>query len=150
MSSAHPRRRDTKHEKVAEILAADASSTLAAAEATGIPRKTIAYWLEHPEFAELRQNAREGIAEDALMVARLAWKKLGQAIADGQLEPRDLVIATGMATDKAQLLNGGATARTEARDITGTLSDIELDAAIREAEELVRRTASATEGEAEG
>ena len=144
------RRRYTKREKVAAVLAADASSTLAAAEATGIPRKTIAYWLDRPEFAELRQNAREGMAEDALMVARLAWKKLGQAIADGNLEPRDLVIATGMATDKAQLLTGGATARTEARDITGTLSDVELDAAIREAEELVRRATAAGEGEAEG
>lgn len=133
---ASPRRRYTKTEKVSAVLAADASSTLAAAEATGIPRKTIAYWLDRPEFAELRQNAREGIAEDALMVARLAWKKLGQAIADGSLEPRDLVIATGMATDKSQLLNGGATARTEARDITGSISDAELDAAIREAVEI--------------
>jgi hypothetical protein len=128
-----PRRRYTKREKVAAVLAADASSTLAAAEATGIPESTLRYWLDRPEFANLRENAREGIAEDALMVARLAWKKLGQAIADGTLEPRDLVIATGMATDKSQLLNGGATARTEARDLTGTISDAELDAAIREA-----------------
>ena len=126
-------RRYTKREKVVAVLAADASSTLAAAEATGIPRTTIIEWMDRPEFVELRQNAREGMAEDALMVARLAWKKLGQAIANGELEPRDLVIATGMATDKSQLLNGGATNRTEARDITGTISDAELDAAIREA-----------------
>lgn len=127
------RRRYTKVEKIAAVLAADASSTLAAAEANGIPRKTLAYWLDRPEFADLRHNAREGMAEDALMVARLAWKKLGQAIAAGELDARDLVIATGMATDKSQLLNGGATNRTEARDLTGTISDAELDAAIREA-----------------
>ena len=131
-----PRRRYTKTEKVAAVLAADASSITAASEATGVPRKTIAYWLDRPEFADLRQNAREGMAEDALMVARLAWQKLGQAIADGQLEPRDLVIATGMATDKSQLLNGGATARSENRDITGTISDAELVAAIREADRI--------------
>ena len=131
-----PRRRYTRTEKVAAVLAADASSVTAAAEATGVPRKTIAYWLDRPEFADLRQNAREGMADEALYVARLAWQKLGQAIADGLLEPRDLVIATGMATDKSQLLNGGATARSENRDITGTISDAELAAAIREAESL--------------
>jgi len=127
------RRRYTKVEKIAAVLAADASSTLAAAQAKGIPESTVRYWLDQPEFASLRDNAREGMAEDALMVARLAWKKLGQAIAAGELDARDLVIATGMATDKSQLLNGAATARTEARDITGTISDAELDAAIREA-----------------
>ena len=128
-----PRRRYTKREKVVALLASDASSTLAASQATGVPESTLRYWRDQPEFADIRENAREGMAEDALMVARLAWKKLGQAIADGLLEPRDLVIATGMATDKSQLLNGGATARTEARDLTGTFSDAELDAAIREA-----------------
>jgi hypothetical protein len=132
---------------VAAILAADASSLTAASEATGIPRKTIAYWMDRPEFAELRQNAREGMAEDALMVARLAWKKLGEAIAAGELEARDLVIATGMATDKSQLLNGAATSRTEARDISGTISDVELAAAIREAESIA--TAGRSEEAAE-
>ena len=112
------RRRYTKREKVAAIVAADASSTLAASEATGVPESTLRYWLDQPEFAELRENAREGMAEDALMVARLAWKKLGQAIAEGKLDARDLVIATGMATDKSQLLGGKATERTETRDLT--------------------------------
>lgn len=146
------RRRYNKTEKIAAILAADASSTLAAAQSKGIPESTIRYWLDRPEFAKLRENAREGIAEDALMVARLAWKKLGQAIADGTLEPRDLVIATGMATDKSQLLNGAATARTEARDITGTISDAELVAAIREADRLTSGSGTPEEApiEAEG
>ena len=147
-----PRRRYTKAQKIAAVLAADASSTLAAAEASGIPRTTIIEWMDRPEFVELRHNAREGMAEDALLVARLAWKKLGQAIAAGQLEPRDLVIATGMATDKSQLLNGGATARTEARDLTGTISDAELDAAIREANAIATGGGSpdAVEEPAEG
>jgi hypothetical protein len=69
---------------VAAILAADASSLTAASEATGIPRKTIAYWMDRPEFAELRQNAREGMAEDALMVARLDRRRRA-----GRPRPRD-------------------------------------------------------------
>jgi hypothetical protein len=130
------RRRYTKRERVAAVIAADASNLTAASEQTGIPRETIRYWLDRPEFAELRHNAREAMAQEAQVVARLAWQKLGAAIANGQLEGRDLVMAAGMATDKAQLLNGGATARTEARDITGSLSDADLIAALRTADAL--------------
>lgn len=130
------RRRYTKAEKAAAIVAATAASTVAASEQTGIPRTTIQYWLDQPEFVALRQNAREAIAEEAQVVARLAWAALATAIRSGQLDGRDLVMAAGMATDKAQLLNGGATARTESRDITGTLSDADLVAALREADAL--------------
>lgn len=145
-------RRYTHREKVAAVLAADASSTLAAAQATGVPESTLRYWLERPEFADIRENARERMAEEALVVARLAWRKLGQAIADNELEPRDLVIAAGMATDKSQLLNGAATSRTEARDITGTLTDAELIAALHEAERIATGdgVAEAIEGASAG
>jgi hypothetical protein len=143
------RRRYTKHEKVVAVLAADATSTLAASEATGIPRTTIISWRDRPEFDTLRQNAREGMAEDAMLVARLAWQKLGEAIAAGLLEPRDLVIATGMATDKSQLLTGGATGRSEFRDLTGTISDGELAAAVRTAADIVRGGYSGTSSSAE-
>jgi hypothetical protein len=135
---------------VAAMLAADTSSVLAASEATGIPRRTLRSWLEHPEYAELRHNAREAMIEEAIIVARLAWQKLALALANDELEPRDLVIAAGMATDKSQLLSGGATGRTELRDITGTISDTELIAALHEAESLVRgqgEAETASEGE---
>lgn len=146
------RRRYTKRQKMTATIAADMTSTEAAAEAMGIPRKTIAYWMDDPEFAELRHNARERMAEETLSVARLAWGKLAERIRSGDIETRDLVMATGMATDKAQLLNGGATGRTETRDITGTISDAELSAAIREAESLTTggRGAEAPAGAPEG
>ena len=143
-------RRYTKRQKMTAVLAAEMSSTEAAAEVTGVPRTTIDYWLDQPEFVELRKNARERMAEETLTVARLAWGKLAERIRTGQIETRDLVLATGMATDKAQLLNGGATTRSESRDITGTISDGELAAAIREAEHLVATGAGGTAEEAAG
>jgi 1,6-anhydro-N-acetylmuramate kinase len=108
--------------------------------------------MDRPEFASLRENAREAIAQEAQVVARLAWQKLGEALANNELDPRDLVMAAGMATDKAQLLNGGATARAENRDITGTLSDADLIAAIREADRLTSAQGApeAPAGEAAG
>lgn len=144
------RRRYTKRQKMTAVLAADMTSQEAAAEATGIPRKTLAYWMDDPEFADLRHNAREKMADETLTVARLAWGKLAERIKSGDIETRDLVLATGMATDKAQLLNGGATARSENRDISGTISDAELTAAIREAEDLTRGSRPGTPEEAEG
>lgn len=143
------RRRYTKATKAAAIVAAEASSVLAASEATGVPESTLRYWMEDPRFAALRENAREHMAEEALIVARLGWQMLAKAMVNGEIEARDLVMATGMATDKSQLLNGAATARTEARDITGTISDGELIAAIREAEAVVRGQGSG-EGTPEG
>ena len=143
-------RRYTKRQKMTAVLAAEMSSTEAAAEVTGVPRTTIDYWLDQPEFVELRKNARERMAEETLTVARLAWGKLAERIRTGQIETRDLVLATGMATDKAQLLNGGATTRSESRDITGTISDGELAAAIREAEHLVEAGTGGTAEEATG
>ena len=118
-------RRYTKAEKVTAILAAEASSVMAAAQETGIPRTTIIEWLDRPEFVILRHNAREAMAEEAGVVARLAWQKLGLAIANGELEGRDLIFAAGTATDKTQLLRGEATSRTETKALTDDLNDTE-------------------------
>jgi hypothetical protein len=130
------RRRYTRTEKVVAIAAAEATSVLAAAEASGVPESTLRYWMDDPKFAPFRDNAREAMAEEARVVARMAWKALAAAIESGTLDGRDLVMAAGMATDKSQLLNGGATSRSEARDITGSLSDADLIAAVRTAERL--------------
>lgn len=144
------RRRYTKRQKITAVIAADLTSQEAAAEAAGIGRSTLRYWLDDPELADLRHNAREKMAEEALVVARLAWTKLAERIRAGEIETRDLVMATGMATDKTQLLNGGATARTESRDISGTITDAELTLAIRDAEALVAGSAGRTPKETAG
>ena len=141
------RRKYTRREKMTAVVAAELTSVEAAAEAAGIPRTTLVYWMDRPEFVALRHNAREYMADETLVVARLAWGKLAERIRSGDIDTRDLVLATGMATDKAQLLNGGATARSEQRDITGTISDAELAAAIREAERLAGADRAPTEAE---
>jgi hypothetical protein len=68
------------------------------------------------------------MAEEALVVARLAWGKLAETIRAGKLDPDQLLLAVGIATDKATLLSGGATSRTETRDLTAALNDHERDA----------------------
>lgn len=130
------RRRYSRSEKITAVAAAVATSGRATSDATGIPESTLRYWMHSPEFEVYRNNAAEAMAEEARVVARMAWEALAGRLRDGSLEGRDLVLLAGMATDKATLLNGGATARVEQRDITGTLSDAELVAALHEAERL--------------
>lgn len=144
------RRYDAKDRLVA-VVAADMTSAIATAEAMGIPRSTLRHWLDDPELVPYRQNARESLAEEVLVVARLAWEKLADALRAGRVEPRDLVIAAGMSLDKSQLVSGKATARTESRDITRDDHESALLAdVIRSALAEVGVPEEATAGDAEG
>lgn len=134
-------RRYTKQQKATAVMAAEMVNAEAAAEQTGIPRSTIRRWLEDPELVELRQKTRESMAADMKALAMVALEALMGAIRRGELEGRDLIVALGVAIDKAQLLSGEATSRTETRDLTDTLDDHErarlrdiLDDALRQAE----------------
>jgi ribosomal protein S28E/S33 len=70
----------------------------------------------------------------------------------GDAPLRDKVVAVGVLYDKHALLTGMATARTESRDLTGTISDADIIIALREAERSATagRTAAPTPSEAEG
>ena len=121
-------RRYTRRQKATAIIAAEMTTVAAAAEAAGIPRRTLSYWVEAPEFAELRQKTREELATGSIVLAHLAQEELTKKIRAGEVEPRDLATIYGIAIDKGQLLAGMATNRTETRDLTDTLSDHERDA----------------------
>ncbi len=116
-------RRYTKAQKVAAVAQAEMTSAEAASEATGIPRRTIGYWLDQPEFAELRRKTRDEMADGFRVLIHKAQARLEQLIPT--MEPRDLTVLLGVATDKAQLLDGGATARTETRMLGDDLDDHE-------------------------
>lgn len=58
--------------------------------------------------------------------------------------------SVGILIDKYRLEVGEATTRSESRDITSDLTDDELDAAIREAEEAARGARQAASGAGEG
>lgn len=119
------RQRYTRKKKVAAVMAAAASSTLAAAEAHGIPESTLRSWLDKPEFAKLRDQTREDLAEEMKGLAHLATARLAELI--GQMKPGDLVLTATMGTNFGELLTGGATSRTESRDLTDNLDDHERE-----------------------
>lgn len=122
-------RQRTPKEKMSAVLTADRlNSTEAAARETGIPARSIRQWRNDPELAELRRKTREETAEEVTMVEILAWTRLIERLQADQIETRDLIILAGVATDKAQLLSGQPTARTENKSITDGLDDHERQA----------------------
>jgi len=117
------RRRYTHRQKATAVIAATVSSVAAAAEESGIPRTTIAYWMDEPEFVALRQKTREEWAEET---RTLAIKVLGEIRRRlPEFEPRDLSVLFGVLTDKGQLLSGAPTSRTETKALTAGLDDHE-------------------------
>jgi hypothetical protein len=117
------RRRYTKHDKATAVIAAEMSNAASAAAATGIPESSIRYWLDSPKFAELRTKTRDDLAAGFHVLAQKAQERLEALIPT--MEARDLTILLGVATDKGQLLSGGATGRTETRSLDDTLDDHE-------------------------
>lgn len=144
------RRRYTLDEKAVAVVEAERTNVLAASESLGIPRKTLAYWYDDPEFASLRQKTRDELADGSIAMALLAQGELVRRIRAGTIGDQALVAAFGVGVDKAQLLAGMATSRTESRDITGTLADIDIAAAIHEAEHLARGGGAGAPEEAPG
>ncbi len=120
------RRRYTRKQQATAIIAAELSTVAAAAKAQGIPESTLHYWLEEPRFAELRAKTREEQAAGFQVITTLAMARLTELVPT--MEPRDLITLMGVAADKGQLLSGGATGRTEHRELLTDFDDHERDA----------------------
>lgn len=129
------RRRYTRSEKAEAVGMAVMAGAKATSERTGIPRRTIDYWANLPEFADLRTKTREDVADQMWAAIQMGVQEVAKGIL-GDAPLRDKATALGILYDKHALLTGSATARTESRDITGTLSDADLIAALHEAERL--------------
>ena len=129
-------RRYTKREKAEAVARATMTSTEAASDTTGIPQSTIRYWMDKPEFAELRLKTRDSVADEFWTAIQVGLKRIADLIPLTD-DLQKVSVATGILYDKHALLTGGATGRMESRDLTGTLSDSDIAGAVRAAEDLV-------------
>lgn len=117
------RRRYTKRQKVTAVIAAEMTTVSAAAESLGANESTVRYWMDSPDFAVYREKTRADLAEGSLALANETLALIRRKLE--QFEPRDLTILWGVLTDKAQLLAGHATSRTESVTVTDGLDDHE-------------------------
>lgn len=129
------RRRYTAKQRAVAVGIAALSNVEAAAAETGIPRTTIDYWMDKPEFVGLRNKTRDQVADEFWSTIQLGVKRIAALIPETD-DLQKVSVATGILYDKHALLTGGATGRTESRDLTGTLSDREVIAAVAEADAL--------------
>jgi hypothetical protein len=130
------RRRYTAKQKAAAVGIAAAEGVTEAERQTGIPKSTIFYWESKPEFAQLRTTAREEVIEQFWVGVQVGLREVIKGI-EGDASLKEKADALRVMSDRYALLSGGATGRYESRDITGTISDMELVAAILEAESIV-------------
>ena len=131
-----PKRHSLADKANAVVVAERHNSSEVAGKELGIPARTIRRWRDDPLMADIVRKTREETAGDVAAAMVLAWARLIERLQRDEVDTRDLIILAGVATDKAQLLSGGATGRTETRDLTGTLSDADLMAALSAAERI--------------
>ena len=130
------RRRYDADTKATAVGIATVEGVTEAERQTGIPKTTIHYWLDQPEFVHLRTTARDQLAERFWVGIQVGLEEVAKGLR-GDAPLKDKAAALGVLYDRHALLTGGATGRTESRDITGTLTDAEVVHAIRDAEALL-------------
>ena len=132
------RRRYTQQQKLEAVASAEVNGIPATAESQGIPETTIRYWLDKPEFVELRAKTRDEMRDGfKVLVHRVQEALMGRV---SEMEPRDLTILLGVATDKTLLMSGDPTTRNETRNLASGLDDHERAALKRVLmDELARR-----------
>src|SRR5690348_17331621 len=126
------RRRYTAKQRAQAVGIATVDGVTAAERQTGIPKTTIDYWLDKPEFVHLRTTARDQLAERSWVGIQIGLEEVSKGLrSDAPL--KDKAAALGTLYDRHALLTGGATGRTESRDLTGTLADSDVIDALRAA-----------------
>lgn len=123
-----------KRVKLAAVMAADLVGVVEASKQTGIPHQTISYWMDRPEFGEIRRKTREDLAEEVKVATHTAWARVVELAPT--MEARDAIFAAEKGATIMQLLSGEATSRTETKDLTNTLDDHEREALRRVLDEV--------------
>lgn len=129
------RRRYTAKQKAEAVGIALVDGVTAAGERTGIPKQTIDYWQSKPEFGPLRTTAREIVVDQFWVGIQVGLREVIKGI-EGDAPLKEKADALRVMADRYALLTGSATARTESRDISGSLADADLISAVREADAI--------------
>jgi len=135
------RRRYTARTRAKAVGIAVVDGVTQAERVTGIPKQTIDYWLDKPEFGHLRTTAREKVIEQFWVGIQVGVEQVIAGLkGDAMLHHKADALRT--LTEKFALLNGEATDRMESRDLTDIFDDHETRAIVDAAREYVGRAGS--------
>jgi len=129
------RRRYTAKQRAEAAGIAVVEGVTAAERVTGIPKETIQYWTQKPEFAQLRTTAREAVIEELWVGLQIGVRELSSGLA-GDAPLHHKAQAFIALAERYALLSGDATSRTESRELHD-LPDSAYVEAIREASRLI-------------
>ena len=99
------------------LLRANDNNVSLTSRMTGVGRNILRMWREDPRCVEAVESKAANLADLFEDLTRRAL-----SVASGKLEDanfRDLIVGIGIMTDKAQLLRGAATERTEHTGVNG-------------------------------
>lgn len=128
-------RRYTAKERARAVGIAAVEGVTAAERDTGIPKTTIQYWTEKPEFVHLRTTARETVIEQLWIGIQVGIEALTAGL-QGDAPVNHKAAAFQALAERYALLNGEATTRSENRELHDK-SDDELLAGVREADRII-------------
>jgi transposase-like protein len=142
------RRRYTRKQKAETVAKASMTSVAAAAQETGIHENTIRYWMDKPEFVELRTKTDEDVKAAMWATMQLGIERIAELIPETE-DIAKVGVAVGILYDKRALMAGDPTGRTETT-ITGGYDDHEK-AALRDAiDSILEKAGEAAEAGAGG
>lgn len=125
------RRRYTKPQKAEAVGLAAMVGVSEAERLSGIPKTTIQYWMESPDFVQLRTRAQDEFILDMWVGLQIGATEIVKGFLDPNTPLRDKAAAWKEVGERYALMTGQATARTEHVDSTDTPR---VSEAIREAE----------------
>jgi transposase-like protein len=121
-----PRRTYTKRQKAEIVGQAEVAGVRPASRKAHVPESTIRYWRESEQFAQLRAEKREDVAQDVWAGFQMGVRRIAELM--GQTEDMAKVaIATGVLFDKFALMSGEATSRSETRTLIDGMDDHERE-----------------------
>ena len=121
------RRKYTARTRAKAVGIAVVDGVTAAERVTGIPKTTIDYWMDKPEFVQLRTTARETVVEQLWVGIQVGIEELTKGLR-GDAPVNHKAAAFDSLAERYALLNGEATTRTENRDLLEGRSDHEKEA----------------------
>jgi hypothetical protein len=148
ISADDPRRqghRRTKRfghkDKLVAVVASEVNGVSETAKALRVTKRQLDDWRDDAVLQPYVQAARNQIMGDASTVASKAWQELLLRLSNEPEEfgVRDLVAVAAEATSKMQLLSGGATSRTETRDVSLDVSPEEMEVIVYAARRHLER-----------
>jgi hypothetical protein len=118
------RRQYTKRQRAEVVGNAEAIGIRPAARKAHVPESTVRRWRESPELAQMRAEKREVVAADVWAAFQMGVRRVMELLPITD-DLQKVATAAGIIYDKYALISGGATSRSESRDLPMDFDDHE-------------------------